>query len=60
MPVSIDPLNSIDVWVPFEKIDETVDEGENVIIAYAQDALGRNSYSREFTMRGIKLLEATE
>ncbi|WP_298336389.1 hypothetical protein [uncultured Erythrobacter sp.] len=60
LPRAIDPLNSVDVWVPFDKIDEAIDEGNNVIIAYAQDALGRNSYSQEFTMRGVKLLEAVE
>ena len=59
-PCAIEPLQSADFWVPFTAIDDESDETRNVIIASAQDALGRNSYSRPFTMRGVKVLEEIE
>lgn len=59
-PCIIEPLQSADFWVPFSAIDEASADDRNIIIASAQDALGRNSYSRPFQRRGVEILRDTD
>ena len=50
-PKRIEPKNSADFWIPFSAIEQGSDDDRSVFVASAQDALGRNSYSKPFDMR---------
>lgn len=56
-PCRIEPKESEDFWLPYEAINEGSDDYRNILMAFAQDALGRDSYSAPFTMRPKKVLD---